>query len=137
MQPGVIVPDYSGFPYFPVTYTANSLDSAGNLELIGATSTIGTQDHLVAAWQNSTNCFGSSISRNAWVEDSSGAVIGESDFSGRPAQNFGDMAGKHLNQPMVGMSPTVDANGYWVVASDGGIFTFGDAGSWGPWVGRI
>ena len=28
---------------------------------------------------------------------------------------------------MVGMSPTSDANGYWLVAADGGIFSFGNA----------
>ncbi len=33
----------------------------------------------------------------------------------------------HLNQPIVGMAPTSDAQGYWDVASDGGIFAFGDA----------
>ncbi len=32
-----------------------------------------------------------------------------------------------LNQPMVGMAVTGDGGGYWNVASDGGIFTFGDA----------
>ncbi len=127
VTPGIIVPDFTGFPYLPPTYAAFSLDDSGNLELIGADSTIGTEDHLVAAWQNSTDCFGFSISRNAWVADSSGAVFGESDFSGPPANNFGDMAGQHLNQPMVGMSPTADAKGYWMVASDGGIFAFGDA----------
>ncbi len=25
------------------------------------------------------------------------------------------------------MTPTFDGNGYWLVASDGGIFSFGDA----------
>ena len=29
--------------------------------------------------------------------------------------------------PLVGMAATPDGNGYWLVASDGGIFTFGDA----------
>jgi N-acetylmuramoyl-L-alanine amidase/ribosomal protein L24E len=29
--------------------------------------------------------------------------------------------------PVVGMAPTPDGKGYWLVASDGGIFTFGDA----------
>jgi len=86
VTPGVIVPDFSGFPFLPVTYTAFSIDGSGNLEVIGASSTIVTEDHLVAAWQNSTNCFGSSISRNAWVADSSGTVFGESDFSGPPAE---------------------------------------------------
>jgi len=126
VQPGVIVADTSGWPYLPVTYTAFSIES-GSLQPIGALNTIVTTDLLVAAWQNSTNCFGSSISRNAWVADSSGAVFGEGDFSGPPAGNFGSMAGQHLNQPMVGMSPTSDANGYWLVAADGGIFAFGDA----------
>jgi L,D-peptidoglycan transpeptidase YkuD (ErfK/YbiS/YcfS/YnhG family) len=32
-----------------------------------------------------------------------------------------------LNQPIVGMAPTSDGGGYWLVASDGGIFSFGDA----------
>ena len=39
----------------------------------------------------------------------------------------GSMGGLHLNQPMVGMAPTPTGNGYWLVASDGGIFAFGDA----------
>ena len=33
-----------------------------------------------------------------------------------------------LNQPIVGMAATPSGNGYWLVASDGGIFSFGDAG---------
>ncbi len=133
VTPGVIVPDFTGFPYFPPTYTAFTLDDSGHLQVIGPISMIVTEDHLVAAWQNSTDCSGLSISRNAWVEDSSGAVFGENDFSGPPTQNFGDMAGRHLNQPMVGMSPTANANGYWMVASDGGIFTFGNA----PFLGSM
>ena len=37
----------------------------------------------------------------------------------------------HLNAPIVGMAATPDGKGYWLVASDGGIFTFGDAGFYG------
>ena len=33
-----------------------------------------------------------------------------------------------LNRPVVGMAATPTGDGYWLVASDGGIFTFGDAG---------
>ena len=33
----------------------------------------------------------------------------------------------HLNQPVVGIAATPSGRGYWLVASDGGIFTFGDA----------
>jgi hypothetical protein len=39
--------------------------------------------------------------------------------------------GIHLNQPIVAMAATADGHGYWLVASDGGIFPFGDAGGYG------
>ena len=39
--------------------------------------------------------------------------------------------GAHLNQPIVGMAATPDGQGYWLVARDGGIFTYGDAGFFG------
>ncbi len=136
VQPGVIVADTSGWPYSPVTYTPFSIDDTGHLQVIGPWSTIATTNHLVAVWQDSTDCFGNSDSRNAWVTDSSGGVFGENDLSGPPADNLGGMLGQHLNQPMVGMSPTADANGYWLVASDGGIFAFGDAGFHGSLGGQ-
>ena len=37
------------------------------------------------------------------------------------------MGGTRLTQPVVGMAATPTGKGYWLVASDGGIFTFGDA----------
>ena len=37
------------------------------------------------------------------------------------------MAGKPLSAPIVGIVATPDAHGYWLVAKDGGVFTFGDA----------
>ena len=32
-----------------------------------------------------------------------------------------------VNHPIVGMAATPDGGGYWEVASDGGIFAFGDS----------
>jgi hypothetical protein len=32
-----------------------------------------------------------------------------------------------LNKPIVGMAATPDGGGYWLVASDGGVFSIGDA----------
>jgi hypothetical protein len=32
-----------------------------------------------------------------------------------------------LHAPIVGMAAIRDGEGYWIVAADGGIFTFGDA----------
>jgi hypothetical protein len=37
----------------------------------------------------------------------------------------------HLNRPIVGMAATPDGGGYWNVATDGGIFSFGDAAFYG------
>ena len=36
-----------------------------------------------------------------------------------------------LNKPVIGMVPTHDGRGYWLIASDGGVFAFGDAGFFG------
>jgi hypothetical protein len=38
------------------------------------------------------------------------------------------MGGMPLNAPVVGMDSTPDVGGYWLVARDGGVFNFGDAG---------
>ena len=45
---------------------------------------------------------------------------------------FGSTGSIHLNKPIVGMAPTPDGAGYWMVASDGGIFSYGDAPSSAP-----
>jgi SpoIID/LytB domain protein len=57
-----------------------------------------------------------------WVAASDGSV-----YPFGSAQNYGSMAGKALNSPVVGMAPTYDYKGYWLVGRDGGIFNFGDA----------
>jgi hypothetical protein len=36
-----------------------------------------------------------------------------------------------LNQPIVGMATTASGGGYWMTASDGGVFAYGDAGFYG------
>jgi len=50
------------------------------------------------------------------------SLLGKSD-----ATFYGSMGGHPLNQPIVGMASTPDGRGYWLVASDGGVFSFGDA----------
>ena len=44
---------------------------------------------------------------------------------------YGSTGSLHLNAPIVGMASTPDGGGYWLVASDGGIFSFGDAHFYG------
>jgi hypothetical protein len=40
---------------------------------------------------------------------------------------FGSTGSIRLNQPIVGMAATPSGHGYWLAASDGGIFAFADA----------
>ena len=46
------------------------------------------------------------------------------------------MGGQPLNAGVVGMAATPDGKGYWLVASDGGIFAFGDARFYGSMGGK-
>ena len=44
---------------------------------------------------------------------------------------LGSMGGSHLNKPVVGMVNNTNTGGYWEVAADGGIFSFGGAPFYG------
>ncbi len=63
-----------------------------------------------------------------WTTDPAGAVTphGSASPFGSPAQS-----GLQLSRPIVGMASTTDGRGYWLVASDGGIFNYGDATFYG------
>jgi hypothetical protein len=57
-----------------------------------------------------------------WVAFADGSVVADGD-----AVWHGDLAGKALNAPIVGIAPTADGKGYWLLGGDGGVFSFGDA----------
>ena len=61
-----------------------------------------------------------------WVAARDGAVYG---FGQAPA--LGDMRGRPLNSPVIGMAATATDKGYWLLGADGGIFSFGDASFFG------
>jgi CHAP domain len=48
------------------------------------------------------------------------------------AQFYGNMIGKKMNSPVVGIAATPSGKGYWLLGEDGGVFTFGDAQWNGP-----
>ncbi len=68
-----------------------------------------------------------------WLVASDGGVFtfGDAGFFGSiPGLGFapaGSGAAKRLNAPIVGMVPSSDGGGYFMVGSDGGVFAFGDA----------
>jgi len=47
------------------------------------------------------------------------------------ATDAGDLAGLELQDDVIAMAATSSGDGYWLVASDGGVFAFGDAGFFG------
>ncbi len=49
----------------------------------------------------------------------------------------GAIGGTRLAEPVVGMAPTATGNGYWFVASDGGVFAYGDATFLGSAAGTL
>ena len=78
-----------------------------------------------------TNCMShlpsGSVTGGASVDDGSGYY--ETDAQGDvaafgSATCYGAMTGQHLNKPIVGMAVDRTTGGYWLVASDGGIFSF-------------
>jgi hypothetical protein len=68
-----------------------------------------------------------------WLVASDGGIFtfGDAAFYGSiPGLGFapaGSSSPKRLNAPIVGIVPSADGGGYLMVASDGGVFTFGDA----------
>ena len=68
-----------------------------------------------------------------WLDASDGGVFsfGDTHFYGSiPGLGLspaGSGAPHSLNAPIVGMVPSIDDGGYFMVASDGGVFAFGDA----------
>jgi hypothetical protein len=63
-----------------------------------------------------------------WTATPAGAVT---PHGGAPALGSPALSNLRLAQPIVGMTATTDGNGYWLVASDGGIFSYGDANFYG------
>jgi hypothetical protein len=68
-----------------------------------------------------------------WLVASDGGIFafGDAPFVGSiPGLGLapaGTVGLHHLNAPIVGMVPSADGGGYFMVASDGGVFAFGDA----------
>jgi hypothetical protein len=56
-----------------------------------------------------------------WMVTATGAVLAVD------APHLGDLAGVPLRSPIVGMAAAPSGTGYWLVASDGGVFAFGSA----------
>ncbi len=59
-----------------------------------------------------------------WTDSAAGAIT---PYGGAPVLGSPALSGLTLTRSIVGMAATPDGNGYWLVASDGGVFNYGDA----------
>lgn len=70
-----------------------------------------------------------------WIVNPYGGVAASGNLVSQAANyqalNYGGLAGVPLNAPIVGIAPTADGDGYWLLGRDGGVFSFGDARFYG------
>jgi hypothetical protein len=152
---GIVTADLTGGGYNDVLVpTTNGLEifdgqSAQLVATLGA-GTIGLQNSpMVTADPNGTigitiagyGANNAGIIQHYEVSGSAGHSLGKRAWPmfHQNAQLNGDLnvpGPAHLNQPIVGMAATTSGQGYWNVASDGGLFAFGDAAFFGSMGGR-
>jgi hypothetical protein len=100
--------------------------SFGTAAFHGSTGSLHLQRPVVAITPTSTG-------NGYWLVASDGGIFsfGDSSYYGSlPGLGFhpnGSGMPQSLNAPIVGMVPTFTGHGYFMVASDGGVFAFGDA----------
>ncbi len=104
-----------------IVATISSL--AGLMIFLSSPATASTTSTTSQTTSHATStCNGGAV----LLDHSDGAVSVEAPSGCTTPAFAGSMAGKHLNAPIVGMA-TFPGGGYWLVAADGGIFTFGAA----------
>ena len=69
----------------------------------------------------------SSVSRRLRPVRATGCMRATAVCSRSATRRSRSTGGMRLNRPVVGMAATATGRGYWLVASDGGVFAFGDA----------
>lgn len=115
------------YSYFRPDYNPRSIEDDGTKGYISlnrngeAYGVSGSEIPLASAWEAPADCYGDRSA--AWGVTPWGQVYTDGTY----APHYGDMNGKALNRPVVGMAITSNGEGYWLVASDGGMFTFGNA----------
>jgi len=127
---GVAIPGGKGYWLVSqngVVYPFGSAQSLGDMYSLGFTGLGGTHPLPAPVVAIATTHNGNGY----WLATSDGSVysFGTAKFHGSTF-NYGltGLSGPHpLNAPIVGMATTPNANGYYLVAADGGVFNFGSA----------
>ena len=121
--------------------SSGAIYSFGDASYFGSTGQInpqdppGTTNQVNPPVNNVVSIASTSDSKGYWLATSSGAIysFGDASYFGSTGQiNPQDPPGptNELNPPVnnvVSIASTSDGKGYWLVAGDGGVFSFGDA----------
>ncbi len=115
---------------------ADSIATVDQLVAVGGVQTLALQFDCLSADGNNEllgsiayNASPSTPGQGYYLYGAAGELGG---FGNDEFLNYlGDLTTVNLNEPIVGMATTPSGGGYWMVASDGGIFSDGDAAFYG------
>jgi hypothetical protein len=116
-------------PGFVSTRFLTSTDSAMWIDVVTANQT--EIDEVLLSPPADPVSYGPSPWYGSRLIGASGQVTTVAPVIGAAPPACGDLTGVALARPVVGGATSPDGVGYWMVASDGGVFTFGDAGFFG------
>jgi hypothetical protein len=126
-----------------VTLCADVSVSQTGTASCGARIPVLAEQSIEVVYSGSPDFLGSSadmsqqVKHGYWLLGADGGVFsfGDAQFHGSLPQSgyfpYGSGRPHSLNAPLVGIASTSDGNGYWLVASDGGVFCYGDAAFYG------
>jgi hypothetical protein len=127
-----LIPTATGAGYWLTTNLGRVVAVGDAGELTDVVEMLGPhalQDEIVGASATPTG-------KGLWLVGADGGVfaLGDAKFYGsipdlqRPG---GLLEGRRLAKPITGLATSPTGRGYWMVADDGGMFSFGDAGFFG------
>jgi len=133
-SPSCTTPATSASPpgQYPITCTAGTLSAPNYVVVSGPAATLTLTASTAPTGPTAPTA---SVGGYAMVS-ADGSVWAEGPSTGPAVRYLGAMSGQPLNAPIVGAAFTPGASGYWLVASDGGIFSFGTAAFDGSMGGR-
>ncbi len=111
------------------TSTATPASGKGTYDVTCAQGSLTAANYVfVVAGSTKLTLLGSATGYAAFGTDGSITPIGPvPTVNGVTTGDFGSMAGHPLVAPVVGAAYTPNHDGYWMVGSDGGVFSFGSA----------
>ena len=98
---------------------------------------VGSPDVVDRVWMDAGSAPHAWIGQHKLLRQTPASRIDANEHHSGDARFRGSTGNIRLNQPIVGMAATRSGRGYWMVAADGSIFSFGGARFQGSAAGRL